>query len=132
MTALAQVLERLHNVTMKVREWHGEVVFLHEVGPGAADRSYGVHVARLAGIPEAVVARAREVLERLEESEISGKGAGIVDDLPLFNARIRPEPALPGPQDRLAEALAAMNPDEMTPKEALEALYRLKDAVSKQ
>ena len=67
MTALAKTLTRVTNVTMKVREWEGEVVFLHEVAPGAADRSYGIQVARLAGLPETVLARARQVLAVLEQ-----------------------------------------------------------------
>src|SRR5690606_12531767 len=130
MTALAEKLSRLHNVTMRVKEWEGDVVFLHEVGKGAADRSYGVQVARLAGLPEAVVARAREVLHQLEAGEVSGKADRLVDDLPLFSVaaqREAPKPATPAKPDRLSEALAAMHPDEMTPREALEALYRLKE-----
>lgn len=126
MTALAGKLSRLHNVTMRVKEWEGDVVFLHEVGKGAADRSYGVQVARLAGLPEAVVARAREVLRQLEEGEVSGKTDRLVDDLPLFSVAAKRETPKPAKADALGEALGAINPDEMTPREALEALYRLK------
>ncbi len=129
MTALSNKLGRLHNVTMRVKEWEGDVVFLHEVGKGAADRSYGVQVARLAGLPEAVVARAKEVLRQLEEGEVAGKTDRLVDDLPLFSVAVKreaPKPAAPQKADRLGEALAALHPDEMTPREALEALYRLK------
>jgi DNA mismatch repair protein MutS len=129
MTALSEKLSRLHNVTMRVKEWEGDVVFLHEVGKGAADRSYGVQVARLAGLPEAVVARAKEVLHQLEEGEIAGKADRLVDDLPLFSVAVKREaarPAAAAKPDRLGEALAALHPDEMTPREALEALYRLK------
>ncbi|MDW6025673.1 DNA mismatch repair protein MutS [Mesorhizobium sp. BAC0120] len=126
MTALAGKLPRLHNVTMRVKEWEGEVVFLHEVARGAADRSYGVQVARLAGLPDAVVQRAKEVLHQLETSETSGKADRLVDDLPLFSAAMRREPAKPTQSDELAKALAELNPDEMTPREALDALYRLK------
>jgi DNA mismatch repair protein MutS len=126
MTALAGKLARLHNVTMRVKEWEGDVVFLHEVGMGAADRSYGVQVARLAGLPEAVVARAREVLRQLEEGEIAGKADRLVDDLPLFSVAVKREAPKPVKNDGLSEAVAALNPDEMTPREALEALYRLK------
>ncbi len=129
MTALAGKLGRLHNVTMRVKEWEGDVVFLHEVGKGAADRSYGVQVARLAGLPEAVVQRARDVLHQLEEGEIAGKADRLVDDLPLFSVAVKREaakPAAPGKPDPVSEALAALHPDEMTPREALEALYRLK------
>src|SRR5690606_38475123 len=84
LTALGEKLPRLANVTMRVKEWNGEVVFLHEVGRGAADRSYGVQVAKLAGLPESVVERARAGLHRLEEGQISGKPATLIDDLPLF------------------------------------------------
>ncbi|WP_274423883.1 DNA mismatch repair protein MutS [Chelativorans sp. YIM 93263] len=127
MTALSETLSRLVNVTMRVKEFEGEVIFLHEIGRGAADRSYGVQVARLAGLPAAVVERAREVLHRLEEGETGGNTARIVDDLPLFNAMVRHEPPKPKPSDRLTETLHDLNPDNMTPREALEALYRLKE-----
>ena len=133
MTALAGKLSRLHNVTMRVKEWEGDVVFLHEVGKGAADRSYGVQVARLAGLPEAVVARARQVLSQLEEGEVSGKADRLVDDLPLFSVAVKREPArLAGPAkgDALGSALAGLHPDEMTPREALDALYRLKELAA--
>ncbi|TPJ73319.1 DNA mismatch repair protein MutS [Mesorhizobium sp. B2-7-1] len=126
MTVLAGKLPRLHNVTMRVKEWEGDVVFLHEVGKGAADRSYGVQVARLAGLPEAVVGRAKEVLHQLEEGEVSGKTNRLVDDLPLFSVAMKREAPKPVKSDALGEALGAINPDEMTPREALEALYRLK------
>ena len=126
MTALAEKLPRLHNVTMRVKEWEGDVVFLHEVARGAADRSYGVQVARLAGLPEPVVERAREVLHLLEQGEISGKAGKLVDDLPLFSATIRREAPSKMPSDALSEALEGLIPDEMTPREAMDALYRLK------
>ncbi len=131
MTALSGKLPRLHNVTMRVKEWEGDVVFLHEVGKGAADRSYGVQVARLAGLPEAVVARAREVLQQLEAGEVSGKTDRLIDDLPLFSAVVKREQPLAPKTDVLGDALEALNPDEMTPREALEALYRLKGLVRK-
>jgi DNA mismatch repair protein MutS len=114
---------------MRVKEWEGNVDFLHEIGKGAADRSYGVQVARLAGLPEAVVSRAREVLHQLEEGEVSGKTDRLVDDLPLFSIaakREAPRSASPAKSDALGAALGANNPDEMTPREALDALYRLK------
>ena len=126
MTALAEKLPRLHNVTMRVKEWEGDVVFLHEVGAGAADRSYGVQVARLAGLPEAVVERARQVLRQLEEGETSGKAARLVDDLPLFSVAAKREQEKPKTNDALTEQLRSLHPDEMTPREALDALYRLK------
>ena len=124
LTALAARLEALACHTMRVKEWQGDVVFLHEVAPGAADRSYGIHVARLAGLPPAVVTRAERVLATLERGEQAGALAKLADDLPLFSAAAaRPAPASPSPVD---EALAALRPDELTPKEALEFLYRLK------
>jgi DNA mismatch repair protein MutS len=125
LTALAGALPRLANATMKVREWKGEVVFLHEVGPGSADRSYGLQVARLAGLPEGVVARARQVLERLEKSE-RNRPVALVDDLPLFSVK---PPAAPSP-DPLADALAQIAPDELSPREALEKLYELKNLAA--
>lgn len=126
MTSLAGKLARLSNVTMRVKEWENDVVFLHEVGKGAADRSYGVQVARLAGLPEAVVDRAKEVLHQLEEGEVSGKTNRLVDDLPLFSVAVKREAPKPPKSDALGMALGEINPDEMTPREALEALYRLK------
>jgi len=130
LTALAGKLPRIHNVTMRVKEWEGDVVFLHEVGKGAADRSYGVQVAKLAGLPEPVVERARAVLAQLEAGETSGKTSTLADDLPLFNVTVKRQPA-PAKADPKAEALAKalneLHPDEMTPKEALEAIYRLKE-----
>jgi DNA mismatch repair protein MutS len=127
LTSLAKTLRRVSNVTMKVREWEGEVVFLHEVGPGAADRSYGIQVARLAGLPEPVLARARQVLTVLEQRSAgtasSSQKASVLDDLPLFAHRPAPQPVGPDP---LHTALDAVRPDEMTPKQAIEALYELK------
>jgi DNA mismatch repair protein MutS len=128
MTALAEKLPRLHNVTMRVKEWEGDVIFLHEVSRGAADRSYGVQVARLAGLPPAVVERARAVLTQLEEGEVSGKANRLVDDLPLFSVAVEQRATKPkmNASGVLNEAVAALHPDEMTPREALEAIYRLK------
>ncbi len=130
MTALTEKLGRLQNVTMRVKEWDGDVIFLHEVAKGAADRSYGVQVARLAGLPDVVVERARDVLHQLENSETSGKADRLVDDLPLFSVDLRPAPAKPPKPDLIGEQLADLNPDEMTPRVALEALYRLKHLTS--
>ncbi len=113
-------LAHVCNLSMAAREWNGDLVFLHEARPGAADRSYGVQVAKLAGVPAAVVARAREVLDRLEGEK---SAAVSLDDLPLFAIA---EPAPPPPSTALKDALAAIEPDELSPREALEALYRLK------
>ena len=112
---------------MRVKEWDGDVVFLHEVAPGAADRSYGIQVARLAGLPAAVVERAPGRAARSSEAgESVGKAERLVDDLPLFSAALRREAPPRRKPTRCGEALAAINPDELTPREALEALYRLK------
>ena len=113
-------LAHVCNLSMKAKEWNGDLVFLHEAGPGAADRSYGVQVAKLAGVPPSVVARAKEVLDRLEKEPGSPTR---LDDLPLFAAA---RPAPPKEPSKVDAALANIDPDEMSPREALEALYRLK------
>ena len=123
LTSLTEHLPALGCHTMRVKEWEGEVVFLHEVVAGTADRSYGIHVAQLAGLPEAVVARAREVLDALEQGEQSGTLAQLAEDLPLFSAPAQQAPPVPSPAE---EALRAVNPDELSPRDALDALYRLK------
>ncbi len=126
MTALAHRLVRLDNVTVRVKEWKGEVIFLHEIAPGAADRSYGIQVARLAGLPAIAVSRAREVLKQLEATDrTSPAHTALIDDLPLFSAARAHEPP---EEDPLAALIDALQPDELSPKEALEALYRLKAA----
>ncbi len=130
-TALAETLAHLHNVTMRVKEWEGDVIFLHEVTKGAADRSYGVQVAKLAGLPDSVVARARDVLDQLEAQGRDSKASKLVDDLPLFSAEIRHEPRKPAGNNELDTAVDSLIPDEMTPREALETLYRLKGLVTK-
>jgi DNA mismatch repair protein MutS len=125
LTALAAKLPGLACHTMRVKEWKGDVVFLHEVGPGAADRSYGIHVGKLAGLPKSVTARAEEVLEVLEKGEQGGALARMADDLPLFSAARRR--AEPPPRESAAEALLReVRPDELTPREALDLVYRLK------
>lgn len=130
LTALSEKLPRLVNMSMKVREWKGDVVFLHEVAHGPADRSYGVAVARLAGLPPPVVARAEEVLALLESRRETG---GAIEDLPLFAAGAQSPAPASAPAETvsphlqaLAAALDALEPDAMSPREALEALYRLK------
>jgi DNA mismatch repair protein MutS len=144
LTHLAGRLAQVANVTMDVREWKDEIVFLHKVKAGAADRSYGIQVARLAGLPKPVTRRAAEVLRLLEKT--NGKPAeasSLIDDLPLFAAAPaprereqvdahpkdeQPEPAVAA----LEQALAALNPDDLTPKAALEALYKLKELAHSQ
>jgi DNA mismatch repair protein MutS len=126
LTALARRLGGVANVTMDVREWQDEIVFLHKVKPGAADRSYGIQVAKLAGLPSEVVGRAREVLALLEKTE-SRKNArnGGLDELPLF-AVSRPVPAEPAGPSPIENAVDELKPDELTPRAALDAIYRLK------
>jgi DNA mismatch repair protein MutS len=114
-------LAHVGNLSLKAKEWNGDLIFLHEAGPGPADRSYGVQVAKLAGVPPGVVARAREVLDRLERE--AGAPAHL-DDLPLF-AAVAPQPQKTGPSP-VEEALRGLDPDGMSPREAMEALYRLK------
>jgi DNA mismatch repair protein MutS len=133
MTALAAKLKRLHNATMRVKEWHGDVVFLHEVVPGAADRSYGIQVAKLAGLPASVIERAKLVLAQIEAEDRTSPARKLIDDLPLF-AAARPAPTAPQRDEAVAalvEALATLHPDEMSPREALEALYALKTQLAK-
>ena len=131
MTALAAKLTRLHNATMRVKEWQGDVVFLHEVVAGAADRSYGIQVAKLAGLPPSVIERAKLVLAQIEAEDRTSPTRKLIDDLPLFAAR----PTAASPADNaltaLVEALEALHPDEMSPREALEALYVLKTQLAK-
>ncbi len=130
LTALASKLPALSCHTMRVKEWQGDVVFLHEVAPGTADRSYGIHVAKLAGLPDAVTGRAEEVLAILEKGDESGALARLADDLPLFRAARR---AVPEPTLRASPAedlLRAARPDELTPREALDLLYRLKGLIA--
>jgi DNA mismatch repair protein MutS len=124
LTHLSKRLPRLGNLTMRVTDWEGEVVFLHEVVPGAADRSYGIQVAKLAGLPPAVIERARHLLAELEAGDRSAPVERLVADLPLFAARAEPAPAVG--TDPVRDALAALDPDALSPREALAALYRLK------
>mmetsp|Transcript_3516 Transcript_3516/g.6317 ORF Transcript_3516/g.6317 Transcript_3516/m.6317 type:complete len:116 (+) Transcript_3516:1-348(+) len=115
---------------MAVKEWEGEVIFLHEVKEGAADRSYGVQVAKLAGLPETVIARAQIVLDALEKGEREGgKRKAVIDDLPLFSMTPAPAPK-PAAQSQVEEKLRAVHPDEMTAREALNLLYELKAELS--
>lgn len=132
LTALSEKLLRLSSATMKVKEWDGDVVFLHEVGPGTADRSYGIQVAKLAGLPDVVVNRARDVLTQLEESDRQNPAQQLVDDLPLFSAHMEANPGNGSSKESEVEKLLQnINPDDMSPREALEALYDLKRSLAK-
>ncbi len=124
LTRLAGRLDSLSLHHVRAREWKGDLVLLHEVADGAADRSYGIAVAKLAGLPPGVVARAKSVLAKLEAGrDATGGIAAGLDDLPLFAASAEAEKPAPDP---LLEELAGIDPDSLTPREALEALYRLK------
>ena len=132
LTALAGKLDRVENATVAVKEWQGEVIFLHEVIKGAADRSYGVQVAQLAGLPKTVVDRARTVLEALEKGEReNGSGAkALIDDLPLFAMApsAPPKQAVTAPS-QVDALLRDVQPDELTPRDALKLIYQLKDCA---
>jgi len=129
MTALAERLDRVACVTMRVREVRDEIVFLHEVARGTADRSYGIHVAKLAGLPAAVIARAEEVLRALEEGREGHKPLARIDDLPLFQAA---PPVAARKESAVEAALRTVAPDALTPKEALEFVYELKVLTEKE
>ena len=122
LTALAGKLPELQLATMRVREWRGEVVFLHSVAPGTAERSWGLHVAKLAGVPRAVLARAGQVLASLEDR---ARGLDpLSDELPLL-ARPAPSP----PAHPALAALAALDPDSLSPREAQEMVYHLRSLM---
>lgn len=128
LTALSGKLSGVENATVTVKEWDGDVIFLHEVKKGAADRSYGVQVARLAGLPDVVVQRARVVLEALEKGEREGgtRQKALIDDLPLFSVAPAMPVASAAQSSALEDRFATIHPDELTPKEALNLLYELK------
>ena len=129
LTALAGKLPGVGNTTVAVKEWEGDVIFLHEVRKGAADRSYGVQVAQLAGLPPAVINRARTVLEALEKGERERSSPkALIDDLPLFAAA----PPVPRPAARASAVetrLAEILPDDLSPRDALQMLYELRDLL---
>ncbi|MEQ9124412.1 MAG: DNA mismatch repair protein MutS, partial [Alphaproteobacteria bacterium] len=131
LTRLADRLEGLGLAAMRVKEWQGDIAFLHEVAPGAADRSYGVHVARLAGLPKDVVRRAGAVLARLEAGE-GPDGGRLAAEMPLFAhaaapafAEPEPAPQLPAGQRQALDRLADVDPDDLTPRQALDLVYDL-------
>ncbi|KXV79480.1 hypothetical protein AD936_01355, partial [Gluconobacter japonicus] len=125
--ALTEFLPRLAPYTMAVKEWRGEVIFQHEVRPGSARKSWGLHVAKLAGIPQSVVNRASRLLATFEREQAEARSS-----LPLFEAVAdTPDPAseTSEPQSPALEALTTLNPDELSPREALAALYELKRLI---
>lgn len=123
LTELTKTLPNLACHTMRVKEWKDSIIFLHEVADGTADRSYGIHVAKLAGLPPTVITRAEEVLKTIEGQKTGKALKSVTADLPLFTAAPAPQPTKPS---AVEEALSHFNPDTLSPKEALEALYRLK------
>lgn len=130
LTILSERLGACANVSLRAREWKDGLVFLHEVTPGPADRSYGVQVARLAGLPVRAVERARAVLGALENGAGPAR-PGSLDDLPLFAAFTPPPPApavlaAPAAPTALELALADVDPDSLSPREALDLIYALK------
>lgn len=127
LTLLNSKLKEMSLHCMKIKEYNDEVIFLHEVINGAADRSYGIHVAKLAGLPKLVVKRAEQVLDSLEHSDKSTYITKMIDDLPLFAAvqKKMEEKEEREEQSPLAKALENINPDDLSPKEALKKLYEL-------
>ena len=125
LAALKENLAGLSLHTMKTKEWNDEVVFLHTVADGAIDKSYGIHVAKLAGLPRMVIQRAEKILSSLENEK--AKTRAVMDELPLFDQALvrESEPK----QSPVEKELVFMNPDSMTPREALDAIYKLKGLV---
>lgn len=127
LTSLTSKLDALVCYSLRVKEWEGKVVFLHEVARGAADRSYGIHVAKLAGLPRAVTTRAEEVLRILQQSEAGSAKMQLANDLPLFaNSNVVPAAT---ELCEVEKKLKEVNIDELTPKDALDFLYRLKESM---
>ncbi len=128
LTRLTGTLNNLSSHAMAVKSWKGEIIFLHEVVKGAANHSYGVQVASLAGLPKPVINRAKQVLDLLQQSESSGALSKLADDLPLFSAVIKDSEAEAAVEidTKLREAIEALDPDALSPREALEKLYELK------
>jgi DNA mismatch repair protein MutS len=124
LTGLSSRLNGVANVTVRVKEWQGGIVFLHEVAPGAADRSYGIQVAKLAGLPGDVLKRAQEVLHALERGDSGRRAKTVVDELPLFAAAA---PAAPSTEAKLEARLKSISVDALSPRDALQVLYELKD-----
>ena len=129
LTSLSTRLERVANATVSVKEWNGEVVFLHEITSGSADRSYGIQVAKLAGLPMSVVNRAKEVLAQLEKADRQSPAETLIDDLPLFSINIDAvgeSSSIASGEDELGKFIDEIDPDELTPRDALDELYKIK------
>ncbi len=131
LTALAQKLKFVNNVTIRVKEWKGDLIFLHEIVQGIADRSYGIQVAKLAGLPLGVTERAQQILEALESNRDANGTIAVIDDLPLFAPLKENKTPAGGGQSEAMRMLAELDPDRLTPREALEFLYALKEAETR-
>ncbi len=139
LTALKSKLNSLSCYAMSVKEWQNTIIFMHKVVRGSADRSYGIHVAKLAGLPKNVIERAQQILDTLQTKEQSGKLSALAQDLPLFTSVVNNtggkedggQRSAP-PSDKLTEKISEIDPDDMTPKQALETLYALKSLLKKQ
>jgi DNA mismatch repair protein MutS len=127
LTELERRLEGLANATVKVRDDSGDIIFLHEIAAGVADRSYGIHVAQLAGLPAIVTQRAQQILTQLEEGDRASRHEAVIDELPLFSYQAAAQtPRQKSPRDDVAEMVEAALPDALSPRDALELVYRMK------
>ena len=118
-------------MSIAVKEWQDDIIFLRKLVEGQANRSYGVQVAKLAGLPEAVVDRARDVLERLEAGarEGSGAAAALAQDLPLFSAHVPQPMSRPVADSAVEDRLRDAQPDTLSPREALDLIYELREML---
>ena len=127
LTALSNTLEHLASYTMRIKEWKGEIVFLHEVVSGVADKSYGIHVGSIAGLPKSVVHRAKEILEKLEVNGRTSSAEALFVDLPLFEENSQEKRSVePSAVEHL---LNHVNPETLSPRDALDLVYKLKDKL---
>lgn len=131
LTALAARLSHLHCATMKVKEWRGDLIFLHEVAAGSAERSYGIQAAKLAGMPTSVIQRATEVLKRLEQGRNQNQKTNLIEELPLFSTNVKTQVG-PAEKDKIREKLQSISPDEVSPREAHALIYELKQLLDRQ
>lgn len=127
LTALAPRLAGLRRATMRIKEWDGKIIFMHEVIAGVADRSYGIHVAQMAGLPLAVIARAEQVLANLEQAKV-GSGSALAD-LPVFDRAMAPKVTAKSMSESLQQILDTLDPDALSAKEALDLVYKIKQSV---
>ena len=126
LTELANKLDRVKNLNVAVREWAGKVIFLYRIVEGGADHSYGIQVAKLAGLPKTVIERAHEILAALESG--STANIGLPQQLQLFAPQ---SSATPKPS-QIEKELRGINPDDLSPREAQELLYHLKHLAAEE